>query len=190
MSIFDFLGKKQHKPGDLSDEDLKLKAIAVVIMVMATADDLTNELVKNVKDLRRISGEVRKKIEFILTYILFYNAQEFFWENVIKDDKIAKKFEELLFHYFKEIVNVDAKEYIKDIEDYIKKIGEVGKVQYAGSKICRFLKKEDAFLMLEITTVYATFLKHVYYLTLDNAWKTPNEKIRELMTLSKIDIKT
>ncbi len=173
---------------NLSEEDIELKAIAVVIMAVLSANELTIELIKNNEELSNLQDKDRDEIRFISAYVLFFKAQEVFLQNIIKNKDISEKFEKFTFHYFKHFFHVDALIYIKDMATYIKKIGKGGEIQYLGSKICRYLGREDSILMLRISSIYALYLKHKYYVILDIAWKMTNEEIKKLISKSDVNI--
>jgi hypothetical protein len=42
------------------------------------------------------------------------------------------------------------------------------------------LEKKDAFLVLEISTVFASFLTHGFYESMKRAWELPNETLKEM----------
>jgi len=75
---------------------------------------------------------------------------------------------------------VDPKSHIKDLVDYVQQGEPSREIQYIGSKLCRILEKEDAFLMLEISTVFVSFLKHGFYESMKRAWELPEATLREM----------
>ena len=171
---------KKQPAAKLTDEELRLKAAGVNFAIFTISDDLNKTLQKEVKDLKDLKQEDINKVFFVVSYVLLFEAQKFFWENFIQDGENAKKFESHLFRLFEKTSGINPKSHIKDFVDYVQKIGPSGEIQYIGSKICKLLEKRDAFLNLEISTVFASYLKHGFYESMKKAWELPNDTLKDM----------
>jgi len=165
---------------NLTNEDLRLKAAGINFAVFTISDEITKTLQKQVKDLGNLKQDEINKVFFVISYVLLFQAQKFFWENFIQDEEKAKVFEAHLFRMFANTSGVDPKSHIKDLVDYVQQGEPSREIQYIGSKLCRILEKEDAFLMLEISTVFVSFLKHGFYESMKRAWELPEATLREM----------
>jgi len=178
--MFNFFNKKQSKTNLTSDE-LRLKAAGVNFAIFTISDEITKTLQKEVKDLNNLKQEEISEIFFVVSYIALFQAQKFFWENFIQDENNARVFETNLFAMFEKTSGVNPKPHIKDLTEYVKQGEPSREIQYIGSKICRLLGKEDAFLMLEISTVFVSYLEHGFYESMKRAWELPDETLKELL---------
>ena len=178
--MFNFFNKKQ-PPARLTNDELRLKAAGVNFAIFTISDEITKTLQKEVKDLNKLNQEEINKVFFVVSYIALFQAQKFFWENFIQDEENARVFETHLFRMFEKTSGVNPKSHIQDLVGYVQQGEPSREVQYIGSKICRMLEKEDAFLMLEISTVFASFLKHGFYESMKRAWELPNSTLKELL---------
>jgi hypothetical protein len=170
---------------NLTNDELRLKAAGVNFAIFTVSDLISKELQKNVKEMNSLKQEDINKVFFVVSYVSLFEAQKFFWENFIQDEKSANTFEAHLFRMFAKTSGVDPKPHIKDFVDYVKQIGPSGEIQYIGSKICKLLEKRDAFLNLEISTVFASFLTHGFLDSMKKAWELPNDTLKEMA--DKID---
>lgn len=168
------------KTTNLTNEELRLKAAGVNFAIFTISDEITKNLQKEVKDLGNLKQEEINQIFFVVSYVSLFQAQKFFWENFIKNEEEAGIFEAHLFRMFAKTSGVDPKSHIKDLVDYVQQGEPSREIQYIGSKLCRMLEKESAFLMLEISTIYASFLEHGFYESMKRAWELPNETLKEL----------
>lgn len=178
--MFDFFRKKQ-PAAKLTDDELRLKAAGVNFAIFAISDEITKNLQKEVKDLNKLKQEEINSVFFVVSYVALFQAQKFFWENFIQDEENARIFESHLFRMFEKTSGVNPRPYIKELIEYVQKGEPSREVQYIGSKICRILEKEDAFLMLEISTIFASFLAHGFYESMKRTWELPNETLKELL---------
>ncbi len=176
--MFNFFGK--NKSTKLTDEELRLKAAGVNFAIFTISDEITKLLQKEVKDLNKLKQEEINQVFFVVSYVSLFQAQKFFWENFIQDEGNARIFESHLFRMFEKSSGVNPKPHIKDLVDYVQQGEPSREVQYIGSKICRILGKESAILMLEISTVFASFLTHGFFESMKRAWDLPNETLKEM----------
>jgi len=172
---------KKQQDTKLTSEDLRMKAAGVNFAIFTISDDMTKTIRKEVKDLSNLQQEKINKVFFVDSYVVLFEAQKFFLEHFIRDEESAKIFEAHLFRLFEKSSGVNPKSHIKDFVDYVQKIGPSGEIQYIGSKICRLLDKRDAFLNLEISIVFASYLKHGFYESMKRAWELPNETLKEML---------
>ena len=176
--MFNFFGK--NKPAKLTDEELRLKAAGVNFAIFTISNVINKSLQKEVKELNKLKQEEINQIFFVVSYVALFQAQKFFWENFIRDEGNAKIFESHLFRMFEKTSSVNPKPHIQDLVEYVQKGEPSREVQYIGGKICRILGKEDAFLMLEISTVFASFLQHGFFESMKRSWELPNETLKEM----------
>lgn len=168
----------------LDNGQLKQKAKMVVYAIyLATQqfDKTINGKIKGVKPLKalvNISEDKKGIVTFLVMVSFLFHAQKYFWEKIISDEDDASNFEKYLYETFEQLTEVNPKPYIMDIGEYIKKQGREGEVMYLGNKVCKELNRQDAFLMLEINTIFSSLLNHGYFESLENAWgyKTVDEK--------------
>lgn len=174
----------------MTDKFLKLRASAINRFILDSSktiiQDLSLHLKKNSKvsehlkiDIDSLPKEKRIKIVFIVAHTLLYNAQRFFWENIIQNEEYGLRFESFLYKEFAEISGVDPTPYINDYLKYVKRIGDSGEIQYVGSKICEEVDIKDAFLMMDICIVYSAFLTHGFYQGLKGIWDMSDKEIEE-----------
>lgn len=175
--MFDLFKKK---PPILTEDELRLKATGVNFAIFTISNEITKTLQKEVQSLNNLKQEETKHIFFVVSYVALFQAQKFFWENFIRDEKNARIFESHLFRMFEITSGVDPKPHIQDLVKYVQRGESSREVQYIGSKICRILGKESAILMLEISTVFTTFLMHGFYESMKRAWELPNETLKEM----------
>jgi len=161
----------------ITDNKLNQKAKMVVYAIHLATQQFNKTVygeIKGVKPINELS-EASEKDKGVVTYLtmvsFLFQAQKYFWERVITDKEIAKKFENLIYEIFIQLTEVDPKPYILDIGDYIERQGKEGELMYLGSKICKELKNEGAILMMEINTVFSSLLIHGYFESLKNAWE-------------------
>ena len=178
--MFNFFSKKQ-PPAKLADDELRLKAAGVNFAIFTISNEITKNLQKEVKNLNKLKQEEINNVFFVVSYVSLFQAQKFFWENFIQDEENARVFETHLFRMFEKTSGVNPKPHIQDLVEYVQQGEPSREVQYIGSKICRMLEKEDAFLMLEISTVFASFLTHGFYESMKRAWELPNNTLKELL---------
>lgn len=182
--------KKGYELSFLTQNDLKLKAVGVNFAIFTGSDMITKDLQKSIKNLSDLNQEEINKIFLIVSYVTLFQTQKFFWKGPFEDEEKALIFEKYLFEMFKKTIGVDPAPFIKDMVDYIRQ-GEPTKetdrfeIQYIGSKICKELNKEDPTLMLEIVTVYSTFLLHGFFESIKQVWEFSNDELEEM--LKKID---
>lgn len=177
--MFNFFNKKPSPP-KLTEDELRLKAAGVNFAIFTISSEITKTLQKEVKELKKLKQEETNQIFFVVSYISLFQAQKFFWENFIQDEGNARIFESHLFRMFEKTAGVDPKPHIKDLVEYVQQGEPSREVQYIGSKICRLLEKESAILMLEISTVFASFLTHGFYESMKRAWELPNETLKNM----------
>ncbi|OGK38369.1 hypothetical protein A3F03_01450 [Candidatus Roizmanbacteria bacterium RIFCSPHIGHO2_12_FULL_41_11] len=175
--MFNFFSK--NKSQGLTDEELKLKAGGVCFSIMILSEEITKEMLKRIKYFEKLDSSSKNKLSFVISYFTLFNAQKNFWERVIKNEEEAKVFEHFLYLFFEKAVNFNPTSLIKEIVDYVGNEPS-REVQYIGSAICKQLDKKDAFLMLEISTVYSSFLLHGFYDSLMKGWSLPKEKLQEI----------
>jgi len=77
---------------NLTNEDLRLKAAGINFAVFTISDEITKTLQKQVKDLGNLKQDEINKVFFVISYVLLFQAQKFFWENFIQDEEKAKVF--------------------------------------------------------------------------------------------------
>ena len=176
--MFDFFRKKQPI---LTEGELRLKAAGVNFAIFTISNEIVKTLQKEVKDLNKLKQEEINHIFFVVSYVALFQAQKFFWENFIRDEGNVRIFESHLFRMFEKTSGVDPKAHIQDLVQYVQQGEPSREIQYIGSRICKILGKEDAFLMLEISTVFASFLKHGFYESMKRAWELPNETLKEMV---------
>lgn len=177
--MFNFFNKKPSPP-KLTEDELRLKAAGVNFAIFTISSEITKTLQKEVKELKKLKQEEINQIFFVVSYVALFQAQKFFWENFIQDEENARIFEGHLFRMYEKTSGVDPKSHIQDLVGYVQQGESSREVQYIGSKICRLLEKESAFLMLEISTVFASFLKHGFFESMKRAWELPNETLKEM----------
>lgn len=177
--MFNFFSKKQ-PPAKITEDELRMKAAGVNFAIFTISDEITKNLQKEVKDLSKLKQEEINNVFFVVSYVSLFQAQKFFWENYIQDEDNARIFESHLFRMFEKTSGVDPKPHIKDLVEYVQQGEPSREVQYIGSKICRMLEKESAFLMLEISTVFASFMTHGFFESMKRAWELPNETLKEM----------
>ena len=175
--MFNFFKKKQPA---LTADELRLKAAGVNFAIFTISNEITKTLQKEVKDLNKLKQEEISQVFFVVSYVALFQAQKFFWENFIQDEGNAKIFESHLFRMFEKTSGVSPKSHIQDLVGYVQQGEPSREVQYIGSKICRILEKESAFLMFEISTVFASFLQHGFFESMKRAWELPNETLQEM----------
>lgn len=166
-----------------SNEQLKLKAAGIVFTIFTISDMALKEMIAKIDELKKLNEEDKKKIFLIVSYVTLYNTQKLFWENIISDEKSVDRFTYCLYDLFEKVGKFDPKSYIQDLVEYVKG-GEPSKeVQYIGSKICRELNKEDAFLMLKISMVYSLLLIHGGTELLKKSWEIPleNDELKQIL---------
>lgn len=164
---------------NMKDNELQQRAKKVVgVVVMSTSIFLkqlmSDEITKTepLSDLKKLSQNDFKIITSLVYVYFLFEAQRFFWEKIITEKDLALRFEKKVFDCFEENVGYNPKEYIVDIGEYIKKQGSSeSEVRYLGSKICRELGKESAFLMVTINTIASSILTNGFFESLRNAWK-------------------
>lgn len=172
---------KTQKTNPPTNDELRLKAAGVNFAIFTVSDLITKELQKNVKELKNLEQEDINKVFFVVSYVSLFEAQKFFWENFIRDEENAKIFETYLFRMFAKTSGVDPKPHIKDLVDYVQQGEPSREIQYIGSKLCRMLEKESAFLMLEISTVFASFLTYGFYESMKRSWELPEDTLKEML---------
>lgn len=166
---------------ELSDEQLNLRAAGVTFAIFTISDMITQDILTKIDKLKNLDDKDKGKVSFIVSYVTLFNAQRFFWENVIKDKQNAVRFEYYLYNLFEKIWKFDPRPYIKDLTEYIREGEPSREVQYIGSKICKELNKEDAFLMLEITTRYHSFFIHGATESLKRAWEISESELKKIL---------
>ncbi len=176
-NMFNFF--KRNKSQRLTDEELKLKAGGVCFSIMVLSEEITKKILKIIEDFEKIDVSSKNKISFVISYFTLFNTQKFFWERVIKSEEEAKIFEHFLYLFFEKATNFNPISLIKEIVEYVGNEPS-REVQYIGSAICKQLDKKDAFLMLEISTIYSSFLLHGFHESLMRGWSLPNEKLQEI----------
>lgn len=176
--MFDFFKKKQPI---LTEDELCLKAAGVNFAIFTISNEIIKSLQKKIIILNNLKQEEINHVFFVVSYVLLFQAQKFFWENFIRDEERARIFESHLFRMFEKTSGVNPKPHIQDLVKYVQQGESSREVQYIGSKICRILKKEDAFLMLEVSTAFASFLTHGFYESMRRAWELPNETLKEMV---------
>jgi len=163
---------------EIDNELLERRAKAVVAIIYYATEQFLKDItgktkgLKGIQELKKIDEKEKDLIAFLTAVSFLLQAQKFFWENIIKDKKAAIKFEKAIYNCFEEAAGVNPKPYIKEIGEYIKKQGREGEIMYLGSKICRELRKPDAFLMLELNTIFSAILRHGFFESLKRVWET------------------
>jgi len=127
--------------------------------------------VEEIKELKKIGAKKEYYIAFLVSISFLFQAQKTFWENVIKNEKEALRFEQTLYDLFEKSAGADPRPFINDIVKYVKKQGKRGEVMYLGSKICKELGKPDVILMFKINAVFTSILRHGFFESLKRAWK-------------------
>jgi len=182
--MFGFLKNKQPI---LTDEEIRLRARAVKFALFVNSAEIVNEISKNVGDLNEMRESTANQIFSIIIHMNLYQAQRFFWENVIKEEEQARKFENTLYKQVQGETGNDPRAFIKEnIAAYIQRIGDRGEAQYVGSAVCKLLSKEDAFLMMEINTVYLSYLKNIFFGSLKKSWELPMDEIQKMIDANEI----
>lgn len=171
---------KKPSPPKLTENELRLKAAGVNFAIFTISSEITKTLQKEVKELKKLKQKEINQIFFVVSYVALFQAQKFFWENFIQDEGNARIFEGHLFRMFEKTSGVNPKPHIQDLVEYVQQGEPSREIQYIGSKICRLLEKESAFLMLEISTVFTSFLKHGFFESIKRAWELPNETLKEM----------
>lgn len=77
---------KKHHQAKLTDEELALKAAGVIFAVFTISDEITKTLQKKIKGLGKLKDEEVYDVFFIVFYVMLFQAQKFFWENIIRDE--------------------------------------------------------------------------------------------------------
>ena len=172
---------KKRSATKLTSDELRLKTAGVNFAIFTVSDEITKTLQKEIKDLADLKQEEINKIFFVVSYVTLFQAQKFFWENFIQDEGNARTFESYLFRLFEKTSGVNPKPHIQDLVEYVRQGEPSREIQYIGSKICRLLGKESAFLMLEIVTVFVSYLKHGFYESMKRAWGFPDETLKEML---------
>jgi len=164
----------------LTDHELELKAAGVNFAIDRISNLVTKDL-QNIEELNNLKQEDIDKIYFVVSYVTLFQSQKFFWERIIQNKENALIFEKHLYKMFEKTTGISAGSHIKDLADYVKKIGPTGEVQYIGSKICRELNKKDPFLMLQIVEVYSNFLLHGFFEMMKHAWELSDEDLEAIL---------
>jgi len=133
-------------------------------------------------DIEELPQEKRIKIVFIVAYTLLYNSKRFFFESVLSKKEQRTQFEQSLYEEFSKMAQIDPLPFIKDYVDYVRKIGDSGEMQYVGSKICEVINIKDGFLLMDITTVFSSYLVNGFYQQIKELWYLSDEEIDALLT--------
>ncbi len=181
------LKKSKINMNKLSDKQLKLRAAGIIFTIFTISDMALKEMLAKIEELKKLNEEDKEKILLIVSYVTLYNAQKLFWKNIISDEKSIDRFAYYLYGLFEKVGKFDPKPYIKDLIDYVEEGKSSKEVQYIGSKICRELNKEDAFLMLKISTVYSLLLIHGGKELLKKSCEIPLENDELKQILEKIE---
>lgn len=176
-NMFNFF--KKNKSQGFTNEELKLKAGGVCYSIVVLSEGITKEILKRIKDFEKLDVASKNKISFVISYFTLFNAQKFFWERVIKNKEEAKVFEHFLYLFFEKATNFNPTSLINEIADYVGNEPS-REVQYVGSAICKQLNKKDAFLMLDISIIYSSFLLHGFHESLMRGWSLPNDKLQKV----------
>lgn len=184
MNLLDKFKRSDNK---LTNEDLELRAAGVTYTVFTISDMIAKAMEDKIDELKKLNEEERSSIFFTISYVTLFHAQKFFWERVIKNEKQASLFEHYLYMISEKVFKLDFKPYIQDIVNYVSKGDPSMEVQYIGSKICKKLGKEDAFLMLEISTLYASYLTHGMFESFDRAWNMPKVELQKIIDATNKD---
>jgi hypothetical protein len=174
----------------MTDKFLELRASIINRFILDSSKTIIQQLSLYLKKDNKISEHLkvdidnlpkkkRIKIVFIIAYTLLFNAQRFFWENIIQNEKYGLKFESFLYKEFAEISGADPTPYINDYLKYIKNIGDSGEIQYVGSKICEEINIKDAFLIMDIVNIYSSFLINNFYQELKEIWDMSDKEIEK-----------
>lgn len=179
MNMFKFFKKKIATT--LTDEQLRMKAAGANFAIFTISDDIRKTMQEQVRELQNLKQEDINRIFFIISYNVLFQAQKFYWENFIPDESNARSFEKHLFRLFKKTFGVDPMPHIKDLVDYVESGDRGRELQYIGSKICKTLDKEDAFLMFNISAVFIAYLKHGFYESMKRAWEIPDSVLKDML---------
>lgn len=169
----------------INNKLLEKRAKAVVFAVYCATEQFLKSItgktkgLEGIKELERINEKEKDLITSLTSVCFLIQAQKFFCENIIEDEKVALKFEQAIYDCFEETVGVNPKPYIKDIREYIKKQGPRGELMYLGSKICKELRGPDAILMYEINLKFFGILKFGFFESLKKAWEIADKLIKE-----------
>lgn len=164
------------------NRSLDEKAKLIIEIVIRSANLFINHLdsvkkqnLEQYEDLNKLGDGELRLIKFFTLIDFLFQTQKYFWEKLIKDEQLARQFEEKIFIAFKAKEEIDPKPYIKEIGEYIVEQGREGEVKYLGFKICRELKKENVFLMLLLNTVFNSILvSGGFFESLKLVWETEN----------------
>lgn len=164
------------------DSDLlEEKAKAVLSVVFCATDQFLKQIAKGTKEtnkieeLEKIYNKDKDLIKLIASICFLFEAQKFFWENLIEDNNTAREFESLVFRLYEEMTGTSPKPYFKDMADYIQRQGARGEVMYLGSKICREIGRPDFILSFSLNAVLNSILTHGFFETLKKAWSEGGE---------------
>ena len=172
----------------LTDKELYLKAAGINFSIFIISNEIMKTLQKDVGDFSDLEQGDNDKVFFIVLYVVLFESQKLLQENFIKDENNMKIFESFLFNLFEKIWDINPRVNIKDIVDYIQRIGPSGEIRYIGSKICKTLGKESATLSLEISTIFTSYLLYGFSESIKRAWELPDEVLNEM--LQKIETNT
>ena len=157
---------------------LEEKAKAVLSVIFYATDQFLEQIAKGTKKtnkivgLEKINNKDKEQIKLIAAICFLFEAQKFFWENLIKDNDTALNFESLIFRQFEKVTGINPFPYFLDIGEYIKKQGPEGEVMYLGSKICREIGRSDIILSFSLNTVFFSIVIHGFLESLKKAWSS------------------
>lgn len=160
---------------NLSDQELYAKSMAVGLAIFAISETIFKEFKKSIEELSNLTEQQNSKVFFIISYVVLFRAQQFFWDQLISNEQYARLFEKNLFDIFKESTGVDPMPHIRDFVSYVEKGEPSREVQYIGSKICNEIDKPSAILMVDICMRFNLFLVHGFYDSMKKAWEFSNE---------------
>ncbi len=119
--------------GGVTDNFLELRARVISCFIQSYSKKIVQGISLHLKkekraskhietDIDNLPKEKRIKIVFTIAYVLLFNAQRFFGENIIQDEESGVKFESILYDEFKKIAHLDPRPYIGDYLTYVERI--------------------------------------------------------------------
>ncbi len=166
--------------GNLTNDELRSKAVAISFTVFSFSEMMTNELQKNIEELNTLSKEEIERVFYIVSYVILIQAQKLIWERYIENEDNATIFEKYLYQMYGKTIDVNPILNIQDYFDYVQDREPSREIQYIGHKITNVLNKKCALLELEIVSLYTSLLIGGFYQSMDKAWKLPKEQAEKL----------
>lgn len=137
--------------------DIKATSYQVVQVVYEVSKMAIDSVMDELKSYN-LDDEKKIEIWYVISSMTLFQAQQTFWQNIIKDESKAREFERLLYESFKEAFKFDAQPHIKKMIDYIKQGEPSREIQYVGSAITKIIGVKDAVLMLDLSMQYFSYI--------------------------------